>query len=1253
MGASSHESGITRRLMFRLVALLGLLTLAISAHAKATPPTTIPTQAGQWPSCCAGSQCTLSIGQTCRGSFLLPHDEARFVLDTSGASACEGGPDKQLVVELWHDLLVNQTANTIDEVQPSPLLFLSRGLSPTVDWSSPSTLPEFFPPLATAATDADGRPTTAAGTFADLTAWRQQRRYHAIHATHNSVEPYSTARAARNVAGLWHIAIANTAGWIDPQRGARVPRFLLRAACYPAPSSVPCPANLVDEQQCSGAGVCLRRPGWPVECRCGQHTAGYLCDTAAQTVALQPDSVDGAVLTSGPVEVQQAPGTWAHYKVALQPGFSQFIAEMERQNGSCLLVVKPEGVGEAPYDVPSRLDLQEFADVQSYINHGRRAARLLQLAPSANPAATPPTIFVSVLSFTDALLAGEDCAARLQLRALPVAAAASSRSLCPFNCSGNGVCQVAATAPGPSQFYDEEYPGELDDPAEMEAHPDRAHLWQLVPAQECMCRSSGRVSMGMWCDGVLREPVLEFGVWTQHVRLPPLHWQPHRVAFAEGDHPLRVELQWGERQDKAWTEQGHTVVVARLGSTAPTVTEHDFLLLSSGGPGGVHEFLISRDDLQDQAELVLAVYNVGLVGATDGPAAALAIAPGASREVHYRVRLTHAVPGSPLSRAAIVGISIGSVAFAFIVLVLCIVICRQCRASMQGPEVELLPIGPRAVPPMSAAAIAELDSFTYDEHGLAAKGVTELQLRHAASAASAVPPADAAAPPLCSVCKDEYRPGERLRQLPCQHIFHLECIDKWLGTWHGTCPVCRMNLLDPHKSARMASRMLASSGRAESANVSARRHLSGGYSGFGYTESMPSASSGVLDGDALRWACGSGHHSAHPGVPGLHAALPRASSASASPDRSPTPVQRVNSGATGPSPRTAWLSPRGPAAWAHDSGPEVMHHDLLRAGGDTDAMAGGTADLSATDSSRVAAYAAAHAFPYDSGGSMAAASRSSSPALGDPPRSGTSAGHAAMPGHPMDHRGFVSDPGRPGPTAYMTAFPTLDDGSVGGGSSDRTMAILGQSTMLPGKSLQPGPSTSGSPLGGPAVGNPALQGGAASASHNSAGREPSQDSLLDSGGGGSSGQLSDDGGSSPVRAHPAVGPAVRLGDGGGGGGEYSSVGGEYSRGLAAAAAGGGASIASTVSPMDTAAAGGGPSIASTITPAQSRDGASASRFPDSGDNFSLPVIGAASWAAPGHSTLSGASLGFPAMHDDEARRRALAAHTPWPGQRQL
>ncbi|XP_060001863.1 E3 ubiquitin-protein ligase RNF126 isoform X4 [Lagenorhynchus albirostris] len=45
----------------------------------------------------------------------------------------------------------------------------------------------------------------------------------------------------------------------------------------------------------------------------------------------------------------------------------------------------------------------------------------------------------------------------------------------------------------------------------------------------------------------------------------------------------------------------------------------------------------------------------------------------------------------------------------------------------------------------------------------------------------------------CPVCKDDYGLGERVRQLPCNHLFHDGCIVPWLEQ-HDSCPVCRKSL---------------------------------------------------------------------------------------------------------------------------------------------------------------------------------------------------------------------------------------------------------------------------------------------------------------------------------------------------------------------------------------------------------------------------------------------------------------------------
>ncbi|XP_062085375.1 RING-H2 finger protein ATL11-like [Humulus lupulus] len=48
---------------------------------------------------------------------------------------------------------------------------------------------------------------------------------------------------------------------------------------------------------------------------------------------------------------------------------------------------------------------------------------------------------------------------------------------------------------------------------------------------------------------------------------------------------------------------------------------------------------------------------------------------------------------------------------------------------------------------------------------------------------------------ICAVCSTEFEDDETLRLIPiCDHVFHTNCIDKWLKS-NATCPICRANLL--------------------------------------------------------------------------------------------------------------------------------------------------------------------------------------------------------------------------------------------------------------------------------------------------------------------------------------------------------------------------------------------------------------------------------------------------------------------------
>ena len=46
----------------------------------------------------------------------------------------------------------------------------------------------------------------------------------------------------------------------------------------------------------------------------------------------------------------------------------------------------------------------------------------------------------------------------------------------------------------------------------------------------------------------------------------------------------------------------------------------------------------------------------------------------------------------------------------------------------------------------------------------------------------------------CSICLNDFKIDEKISELPkCHHIFHMECIGKWIGK-HGYCPYCRTSV---------------------------------------------------------------------------------------------------------------------------------------------------------------------------------------------------------------------------------------------------------------------------------------------------------------------------------------------------------------------------------------------------------------------------------------------------------------------------
>ena len=47
----------------------------------------------------------------------------------------------------------------------------------------------------------------------------------------------------------------------------------------------------------------------------------------------------------------------------------------------------------------------------------------------------------------------------------------------------------------------------------------------------------------------------------------------------------------------------------------------------------------------------------------------------------------------------------------------------------------------------------------------------------------------------CPICLSNFEDGDRVRVLPCGHIFHQDEIDDWLTGTRRLCPTCKQDIL--------------------------------------------------------------------------------------------------------------------------------------------------------------------------------------------------------------------------------------------------------------------------------------------------------------------------------------------------------------------------------------------------------------------------------------------------------------------------
>ena len=59
----------------------------------------------------------------------------------------------------------------------------------------------------------------------------------------------------------------------------------------------------------------------------------------------------------------------------------------------------------------------------------------------------------------------------------------------------------------------------------------------------------------------------------------------------------------------------------------------------------------------------------------------------------------------------------------------------------------------------------------------------------------------------CIICFKEYEPGEQVvwasqEAFCCCHVFHLECMLRWISTGKDKCPICRNGFVPPFKEVK-------------------------------------------------------------------------------------------------------------------------------------------------------------------------------------------------------------------------------------------------------------------------------------------------------------------------------------------------------------------------------------------------------------------------------------------------------------------
>mmetsp|Transcript_611 Transcript_611/g.1825 ORF Transcript_611/g.1825 Transcript_611/m.1825 type:complete len:424 (+) Transcript_611:1632-2903(+) len=252
--------------------------------------------------------------------------------------------------------------------------------------------------------------------------------------------------------------------------------------------------------------------------------------------------------------------------------------------------------------------------------------------------------------------------------------------------------------------------------------------------------------------------------------LMPASWVYYRLVL-DGDNGNHWK--GGLVVDFNTNEAGHPVLILKLGSY-PSMLDNDYIFTSSQMLQGRKRFKLEHTELTEGV-YIFGIFNMDYYRHVD---------------MQYQFMVSSAESSSLMPFTPYMSIVLGVTVSLFLCLFMSI--CKRLiqRHGLFGhslPEHSAQFVGSGArqegwrgvdrvivegfpsfpyLPPADDDEAAKPDALDTDSEGL----------------------------PSCAVCLCAYEEGEMMRRLPCNHEFHMKCIDQWL-TQRTTCPMCRVALV--------------------------------------------------------------------------------------------------------------------------------------------------------------------------------------------------------------------------------------------------------------------------------------------------------------------------------------------------------------------------------------------------------------------------------------------------------------------------